>query len=33
MLRINATAARVNLNNLIGAVSASHEPVVTTGKR
>jgi PHD/YefM family antitoxin component YafN of YafNO toxin-antitoxin module len=33
MLRINATEARVNLNNLIDAVSASHEPVVATGKR
>jgi antitoxin YefM len=33
MLRINATEARTNLNKLIDAVSASHEPVVIVGKK
>ena len=32
MLRINAAEARVNLNNLIDEVSASHKPVLITGK-
>ena len=33
MLRISATEARTNLNKLIDAVSASHEPVVIVGKK
>lgn len=33
MLRINATEVRANLNKLIDAVSASHEPVMIIGKR
>ena len=33
MLRIDATEARTNLNKLIDAVSASHEPVVIVGKK
>ena len=33
MLRINATEVRANLNKLIDAVSASHEPVVIVGKK
>ena len=33
MLRFNAAEARTNLNKLIDAVSASHEPVVVVGKK
>ena len=33
MLRINATETRTNLNKLIDAVSASHEPVVIVRKK
>ena len=33
MLRFNATEARTNLNKLIDAVSANHEPVVIVGKK
>ena len=33
MLRINVAEARTNLNKLIDAVSASHEPVMIISKR